>query len=388
MACRATAIPSRFSGGSNSFFLLVDQPQVYGLPDKPQLPTRNLIPSSLAAVVGAAVLACWDYSTSAGAACRRQNWPARIRTRQEARMPPSDTFFTTAPHWSWLVVLYFFLGGIAGGSYFLAALIDLMGGERDRSLARLGYYVAFPLVLVCALLLIVDLTRPESFWHMLIQSERIPLPIFKYWSPMSVGSWALLIFGGFSFFSFVGSLAEEGRLRWGPIRRLDTFVRRGPIGKIFALVGSAAGFFLASYTGVLAEVTNRPIWADNSLLGLLFLTSAASTAGALLILLARSRRLSTAPTLGWLVQMDRWAMLLELVALAAVLITLGPVAQALLNVWGMLLVVVVVLGILIPLGLAMRQHAGGGLGLSLSTILVLVGGLILRAVIVFASESS
>jgi protein NrfD len=303
-------------------------------------------------------------------------------------MPPSDTFFTTAPHWSWLVVLSFFLGGISGGSYFLAALIDLLGGERDRPLARLGYYVAFPTVLVCGLLLIADLTRPESFWHMLIQSERVPLPVFKYWSPMSIGSWALLIFGGFTFLSFFGSLAEEGRLRWGPAVRLDKLVRRGPIGAIFALLGSAFGFFLASYTGVLVEVTNRPIWADNSLLGLLFLMSAASTAAALLILLARSRSAASAPTIGWLVQMDRWAMLLELVVLAAVLISLGPVAQALLNVWGALLLAVVVLGILVPLALAMRRHAGGGLSLSLATILVLAGGLILRAVIVFASEAS
>ncbi|TMC51658.1 MAG: polysulfide reductase, partial [Chloroflexi bacterium] len=114
-------------------------------------------------------------------------------------MPPSDTFFTTPPNWSWLVILYFFLGGIAGGSYFIAALLDLFGDVGDRPLARLGYYVTFPLVLVCALLLIGDLTRPEAFWHMLLQSQRLPLPIFKYWSPMSIGSWALLIFGAFAF---------------------------------------------------------------------------------------------------------------------------------------------------------------------------------------------
>ena len=47
-------------------------------------------------------------------------------------MPPSDTFFTAPPNWSWLVILYFFLGGIAGGSYFIAALLDLFGDVRDR----------------------------------------------------------------------------------------------------------------------------------------------------------------------------------------------------------------------------------------------------------------
>ena len=38
---------------------------------------------------------------------------------------PSSTWFTTAPDWGWYIVLYFFIGGLAGGCYFLAAVIDL-----------------------------------------------------------------------------------------------------------------------------------------------------------------------------------------------------------------------------------------------------------------------
>jgi formate dehydrogenase iron-sulfur subunit len=44
-------------GGLNSFYLLVDQPEVYGLPTQPKMPTRNLIPSSLFSTAGAVVLA-------------------------------------------------------------------------------------------------------------------------------------------------------------------------------------------------------------------------------------------------------------------------------------------------------------------------------------------
>ena len=54
----------------------------------------------------------------------------------------SDTFFTAPPHWRWLIIGYFFIGGIAGGSYFIAALLDLFGAPRDRPVVRLGYYVA------------------------------------------------------------------------------------------------------------------------------------------------------------------------------------------------------------------------------------------------------
>ena len=47
----------KFLGGLNSFYLLVDQPEVYGLPAAPKMPTRNLIPSSLFSTAGAVVLA-------------------------------------------------------------------------------------------------------------------------------------------------------------------------------------------------------------------------------------------------------------------------------------------------------------------------------------------
>ena len=87
-------------------------------------------------------------------------------------MFPSDTYATASPEWHWLVILYFFFGGIAGGSYALAALITMFGAPADRSLARIGYSIAFPAVLLCGPLLILDLTRPERFWHMVIQSER------------------------------------------------------------------------------------------------------------------------------------------------------------------------------------------------------------------------
>jgi formate dehydrogenase iron-sulfur subunit len=43
-------------GGLNSFYLLVDKPEVYGLPENPKLPSRNLWPSSGWSVLGAAAI--------------------------------------------------------------------------------------------------------------------------------------------------------------------------------------------------------------------------------------------------------------------------------------------------------------------------------------------
>jgi formate dehydrogenase iron-sulfur subunit len=43
-------------GGLNSFFLLVDEPEVYGLPREPKMPTRNLAPSAILSSLGAVVM--------------------------------------------------------------------------------------------------------------------------------------------------------------------------------------------------------------------------------------------------------------------------------------------------------------------------------------------
>jgi formate dehydrogenase iron-sulfur subunit len=50
------ADPDEMLGGLNSFYLLVDEPEVYGLPKEPKLPSRNLVSSSLGSTIGAAVM--------------------------------------------------------------------------------------------------------------------------------------------------------------------------------------------------------------------------------------------------------------------------------------------------------------------------------------------
>ena len=46
-------------GGLNSFYLLVDEPEVYGLPRNPKLPTRNLFKSSMFSTAGALLVGLW-----------------------------------------------------------------------------------------------------------------------------------------------------------------------------------------------------------------------------------------------------------------------------------------------------------------------------------------
>ena len=310
---------------------------------------------------------------------------------------PSSTWFTVPPEWGWLIILYFFVGGIAGGCYFLAATIDLFGRPEDRPLARLGYYIAFPCVLVSGLLLTVDLNKPLRFWHMLVESNTLE-PMFKPWSPMSVGSWALLLFGAFTFISYIAALAEDDDVRWPGLRTVQPRIRpampfasrlRTPsiAGRIVAVLGGVFGIFIAGYTGVLLAVTNRPIWSDTHLLGMLFVVSAASSAAALMILLAH-RAGWTMPGIVDLHRLDTWMIVLEFIVLIAVILSLGPVLQAWLNLWGIFLVVgVVLVGMVLPLMLAWRPQWVRGGNIATASLLVLIGGFLLRVIVVLSAES-
>ena len=293
-----------------------------------------------------------------------------------------DTFLTAAPHWRWLIVLYFFIGGMAGGSFALAALLDLFGTPQDRPIVRTGYYVACLGAVISGMLLTADLGRPERFWHMLIQSER-GLPMFKYWSPMSVGAWGLMLFGGFAVLATLGALYEAGHVRWTLLRPLHG----GVLGSLIAVLGGLCGFFLAGYTGALLSVTNRPLWADTTWLGLLFLSSGTSTAAALLMLLGLQRGVRTSATVQWLCRMDRGTLLLELLALIVLTVSLGPALRVWMNGWGVLLLIgVVFAGILLPLCLEWRPRLLGRLSLPAGAVLVLLGGFLLRVVVVLSSE--
>lgn len=290
-----------------------------------------------------------------------------------------STFFTEPPHFRWLIILYFFIGGISGGALLLAGLVRLFGGEEDKPFVRLASYLSFAGAVISGILLIVDLGVPLRFWHMMFQNNTGRL-MFKWWSPMSVGVWGLLFFGFFAFLASLGMLAEEGRPGW---RRFH-FLARPPIVTIGAIGGVIGGLFLAGYTGVLLAVSNRPIWADSSWLGLVFLLSAISTSIAALLLLARWRSVESPSTIAWLLSFDRIALIFELMAIIIFLVSLGGAIQALLNGWGLLLLLgVIVLGILAPLFIQRGRALHDFL---LPATLVLVGGFLLRMVVLLSSE--
>ena len=289
--------------------------------------------------------------------------------------------YVADPHWGGYIVWYFYLGGIAAGAYAVAAMAAIFGGEADRRATRPAHYIAFPLIAVCGAVLTADLNRPERFWHMLIQSETFR-PMFKWWSPMSVGSWALTAFGGFSATSFLAVLLEDGWIKSNRWRDRLVAVRQTWPGKLFAATGAGTAFFVASYTGVLLSASNQPAWADTTWLGALFLASAASTGVAALVVLARWR----CPDVGddeveRLERADGWAIVLELAMLVAFALSLRGVSGIAFLRWpGMLIPLFVVpVGLVLPLIVRQVRGARGAVD---SALLVLLGGFVLRFAVV------
>jgi protein NrfD len=293
---------------------------------------------------------------------------------------PSSTWFTASPHWHWLIVLYFILGALAGGTYFLSAMIDLAG--RDRRLARLGYYITLPLMLVIGVVLIVDLSRPDRFWHLLIENHTLR-PMFKWWVPMSTGSWAVPLLGFFALLSCLAAFAEHRRPQWRFVQRLRP---PGMLGVLVAVAGALVALHVTGYTGVMLSVLNRPVWSDTSLFGLLFLVSAVTMAAALLALVDRWLHWDS-PVVPALQRIWVGLLLVQIVVWVALFISLGAAARGWLNVWGVVLAIGIAIGTVLPLLAAWRRTAMGFHSLPAAAALVLAGGFIVRTAIVFVPEA-
>ena len=295
------------------------------------------------------------------------------------------------PGWEWYyVAMYFFIAGISAGAYFIGTLAELFGGERHREISRTGFYIAFPLILLTPPLLIADLGRPERFWHLLFYAKS-GIPYMNFQSPLSVGSWALFLFGAMAFLSFLDNLVSEGKLQSAPFAKAYSRIPR----KWYAVVGSIAGFFVAGYTGVILNVTARPLWAaTNPLVGALFIASAASTGAAAINLVMSWRKKLTDPGLPGFDRFDRLSKVLELVLAVALVLIAGRWAAPLLRglnavmFWGG----AVVLGTLFPLAAgwygtrAVEGRIPPERLATVMAVLVLVGGALLRISLLQAGQ--
>ena len=279
------------------------------------------------------------------------------------------------PHWRWLVILYFFFGAIAGGSYTIGTIANLF--SRDPAVERTSRYLSLAAVLPCPILLVLDLGRPERALNM--------FRVLKLKSPMSLGSWALLGLGMTASASAALQVLSDvlGRDVLPGLRRA------------VGIVGLPFSVFISGYTGILLAATNVPLWARNYLfIGPTFIASAFSGSFAALSILLGFGSGEREGTARGLARAEVVCLSTELLALTTGLVHLGKLGKPLTTGrYGRLFWPGTYIGgIIVPLGLQLAgpvQGESGSRARRVATaLLVLSGGFILRMLMIFAGRES
>lgn len=285
-----------------------------------------------------------------------------------------------SPHWPFLIDVYFFLGGLAGGAFVIATIATLLDPKRFRDVSRVGYYLALAALIPCPVILIVDLGVPLRFMNM--------MRTFNALSPMSMGAWALLGFSACAFLAALLTLLEDaGRAR-------NTSRVKAAVG----VVGGFFGFFLAAYPGVLLTATAQPLWAGGHALGALFLAVGASTGAAAMVLvlvLIGSRvgdgvtTLRTMLVLALLIQIVSVVVFVASVQASGSADSVRALASLTSGAYSLVFWLgAILIGSVVPLILGLMDFKRRSPGLAaLASVLVLIGGFLVKFVIVAAGQA-
>jgi formate-dependent nitrite reductase membrane component NrfD len=292
--------------------------------------------------------------------------------------------------WGFILAAYLFMGGLAGGAYMVAALIDFFGKPKYKVLSKSGTYVSFLSILVGLVLLVFDLGRFEvNPLGALNAYMNFPTSI------MSVGTW---IITAFTIVSLLTSII------W-------YFQGSNLLRKILEVIGFVLGVSTTAYTGLLLAFSRgRPFWAS-PFLPWTFTISGSLTGLVMAILmilvisllmpgfsqdfkdLVDDRSLFSE----LLIDSHRYIIILILVELGLVILEIGLGHLGLIISFGSMSISFfgyLILGLLIPVGIAYYIQKVGLLenesmllsASILSFLFILIGGLLLRYVILTAGQ--
>jgi hypothetical protein len=167
-----------------------------------------------------------------------------------------------APPWTWEIPIYFFVGGAAGAAAVIGSVAKWTDG--DSELIRDARWIAAVGGMISPALLVSDLGYPRRFLNM--------LRVFKVQSPMSVGSWTLVVFS-----SSAAAAAFLSTVERHPGGLLRVFMNAAD------MIAALSGTLLATYTGVLIGATAVPVWHENiSILPIHFAMSGLASATSIL----------------------------------------------------------------------------------------------------------
>ncbi|XWX62600.1 NrfD/PsrC family molybdoenzyme membrane anchor subunit [Desulfitobacterium sp. AusDCA] len=156
-------------------------------------------------------------------------------------------------NWGWKIIIYLFLGGLGAGAY-LTSFAAQKGWLGEKSnLGRVGFYLSGPFVLIGSVLLFLDLGIAFSD----------PFGVLRMFSNIqSVMTWGIYIISLFIIIGFASAYCT-----W----------KQRKLSSVLLSFGAILALATGTYTGVLlAVVISVPLW-NTFLLPVLFVVSALST---------------------------------------------------------------------------------------------------------------
>jgi formate-dependent nitrite reductase membrane component NrfD len=288
--------------------------------------------------------------------------------------------------WGWEIPLYLFLGGLAAGVLFFAALYYLRGKENEYQSAVKWVPMVTPFLLVVGLgALFLDLNHKPYFWRL--------YTTIKLQSPMSWGAWTLMVVTPISLIWSATYVREvfpkwDWKFKW--IYSVEKYLidNRRSIAWIMIVFSVILGI----YTGILLSAFNaRPLW-NTSILGPLFLVSGLSAGAALIMMLSKNpmerKKFS---------QIDLLLIAIELALIIHMFMGFRASSQVQIDAAGLFLggpytlpfwIFVVFLGMVLPALLEFWELKGKHIPAYIPAVLILFGSVMLRFIIVYAGQAS
>jgi formate-dependent nitrite reductase membrane component NrfD len=288
--------------------------------------------------------------------------------------------------WHWPIPFYLFVGGLAAGILFFAALMTIRGKEEEyRAATRYAPFLVPFLLILGLTALFIDLNHKPYFWRL--------YTTIRLESPMSWGAWTLMVVTPLSIIWCalnIRYIFPKWQWPYEWIKQLEVFFIGHKM--LIAWVMIISSTILGIYTGILFSAFNaRPLW-NTSILGPLFLASGLSAGAAVIAYMAKSHKEKVLFT-----RVDLLIIGIELFLIVHLFMGFLASAQVQIEAASLFLggeytapfwVFVVFLGMIVPAFLDFLELRGYHVPSLLPMILVLFGSITFRFLIAFAGQAS
>ncbi|MDO6498518.1 cytochrome c nitrite reductase subunit NrfD [Photobacterium sanguinicancri] len=310
----------------------------------------------------------------------------------------AEAFYFDSLVWDWIIAIYLFLAGMSAGAVMISIYLKrkvIQGHPSANGIIKATAILAPFGIIVGLLILVFHLTKPWSFWKIMI-----------FYNPTSVMSMGVMLFQVYMvvLFAWIATIYKDELLnllngRLPIVGKVMQYVTRYE-NAIELFLGFLA-VMLAAYTGFLLSALKTFPLLNNPVLPILFLFSSLSSGAAACLMfgVVFFKESVTSPSVKWVHKFERPVVVFELFVLfaffsglyfgggqkeAAAIAAIGGGFWASWFWYG-----VIGAGMLLPLGLNAVSPSGvkhNKAFIMLVTTLSLLGVLMLRTFVLYAGQ--